>query len=211
MNVVGDFEALAEAILQKARTEAEERVARARRVAQRDVEHAREEAEALRRKLLQRAQQRIEQERRQAYAQMDLDDQRRRRTRQEELVQAVFRSAMNALRSMPRDETYAQILVRLIGEGVMAIGKEVGTMVLNRMDREVFGGEKMRWLEKQVAERLGRDVQLVLSDQLVEASGGVLIRSEDDRISFDNTFEARLERMRDDLRGDVARVLFGQA
>lgn len=209
MNVVGDFDVLAETILQKARTEAEEMVDRARRVAQRDVEHAREEAETLRRERLQRAQQRIEQEQRRSYGQIDIDAQRRRMAQQEELIQAVFRSALDALRSMSRDEKYAQILVRLIEEGVVVIGGDRGTMVLNRVDGKVFGGEKMRWLEQQVSERLGRDVQFALSDQAIEASGGVFLCSEDARVSFDNTFEGRLERNQDELRGAVAEVLFG--
>ena len=210
MNAVGDFEVLAEAILQKARTEAQEIVERARRVAEREVEHAREEAEASWKEGIEQAQRRVEQERRRMYAQIELDVQRRRMAKQEELIQVTFRSAMEALRSMPRDEVYERILVRLIEEGMGVIGEDAATVFLNGVDREAFGEERIHRLEKQVSEHLGRSIRLVLSDQLVETSGGVFLRSEDGRVSFDNTFEARLERVRDDLRGEIAEALFGK-
>ncbi|MHA1832546.1 MAG: V-type ATP synthase subunit E family protein [Candidatus Baldrarchaeia archaeon] len=38
--------------------------------------------------------------------------------------------------------------------------------------------------------------------------GGVIVRSKDQLLTVDNTFEARLERLREQLRVNIANLLF---
>jgi V/A-type H+/Na+-transporting ATPase subunit E len=51
--------------------------------------------------------------------------------------------------------------------------------------------------------------KLTVDDKGIDTIGGVVLLSPDGAIRFDNTFEARLERMRPALRKDVAGILTG--
>jgi V/A-type H+/Na+-transporting ATPase subunit E len=57
--------------------------------------------------------------------------------------------------------------------------------------------------------RLEGKAKLTLEPDPIETTGGVVLTVPDGSIRFDNTFEARLERMRPDLRKDVAAILAG--
>ena len=52
-------------------------------------------------------------------------------------------------------------------------------------------------------------VKLTLDEKAVESIGGVMLETSNGSVKFDNTYEARLERMRPTLRKDVARILTG--
>ena len=51
--------------------------------------------------------------------------------------------------------------------------------------------------------------KLTLDDEVLHTIGGVKLESQDGTVRFDNTFEARLERARQELRKDVANALKG--
>jgi V/A-type H+-transporting ATPase subunit E len=53
----------------------------------------------------------------------------------------------------------------------------------------------------------GGQVKLAFDDEPVDTIGGVVLTAADGSIKFDNTFEARLERMRPNLRKEVAGLL----
>jgi V/A-type H+-transporting ATPase subunit E len=57
--------------------------------------------------------------------------------------------------------------------------------------------------------RLGGKAKISLSEEPIATIGGIILTSPDGSVRFDNTFEARLERMRPDLRKGVAEILTG--
>ena len=68
------------------------------------------------------------------------------------------------------------------------------------------------WLMKEGLERLCKefDVKLKLADKTINCLGGCIVETSDGKISYDNTFEKRLERLKHILRIKVAIILFGE-
>ncbi len=94
---------------------------------------------------------------------------------------------------------HEQALARLITDGLGVIGKGA-TVTCNAKDRKAVSSIIGELNRKEHAD-------LKLDEKSIETAGGVILSSKDGTIRFVNTFEARLERLKPQLRREVARVL----
>ena len=93
--------------------------------------------------------------------------------------------------------SYEKAIARLIQEGLDVIGPK----------SEVWCSAKDRKTVAATVKRLAGNAKVSMGDKPVETIGGVVLTTPDGTVRFDNTFEARLERMRPTLRQEVASVL----
>jgi V/A-type H+-transporting ATPase subunit E len=117
----------------------------------------------------------------------------------EESVNQVFQESMSGLAKIsgPRRE---KALGHLILEGTQVIGGEA----------KVYCSEKDRKAVASILKSMNKDgTKLTLTSKNLDVLGGVILESSEGTIKFDNTFEARLERMRPMLRKAVADILSG--
>jgi len=113
-------------------------------------------------------------------------------------VNEVFETAIARLAKADSDREKA--VTRLITEGQDAIGTRA----------RVFCNSRDRRLVSSVIEKLNRgSSRLTLDKRSIDSVGGVVLSSADGTVRFDNTFEARLERLRPLLRKEVADLLTG--
>ncbi|MCD6334979.1 MAG: hypothetical protein DRP97_03430 [Candidatus Latescibacterota bacterium] len=204
LKTVGNFDALSEATVRKAQQEAEQILERAKRVAERDLEKARDQAERIKKARTEQTKARLALEKKQTHSRIRLEARKKRMTWIEERIEAIFREALLRLAALPRDEAYQKILKRSVLEGIALLNKERVRVVLNEKDRPLFD----RKFRNALSGDSRHPVALILSEEIHHASGGAIVRSEDGRVAFDNTFEARLARMKDGLRGEVAEAIF---
>jgi len=115
----------------------------------------------------------------------------------EEAVSGAFSDAVKGIRKVPR-ERYEKSVARLIKEGVEVIGPKA-TVSCNSRDKDLVAAAAGRLSKGPVA--------LTLGPSNLETAGGVVLTSADGNVRFDNTFEARLERMKPALRREVATML----
>ncbi len=101
-----------------------------------------------------------------------------------------------------RPEAYHKALTRLISEGALVIGRDAAVMC-SAKDRKVVDSV-VKELNRQNA------MKLTVSDKGIEAMGGVVLQSSDGTIRYDNTLEARLERIRPQLRREIVNALSGE-
>jgi V/A-type H+-transporting ATPase subunit E len=98
------------------------------------------------------------------------------------------------------EKRYEDALARLINEGVQVIGPNAVVSCSSR-DMKLVSA-----LLKQPRREPGK---LTASGEDLKTAGGVALATPDGSIRFDNTFEARLERLRPTLRKEVADLLSG--
>lgn len=89
-----------------------------------------------------------------------------------------------------RQEQYKALLQALLGKGVEAIERDSLVAEVNRRDQEWL---QPVWEEFSAAVAAGKTIEL--APLPIETLGGIRIRSVDNRIRVDNTFEGRLERL----------------
>lgn len=116
----------------------------------------------------------------------------------EEATNQVFQGALAKI-SERSSSQHEKALARLITDGLGVIGKGA-TVTCNAKDRKAVSSIIGELNRKEHAD-------LKLDEKSIETAGGVILSSKDGTIRFVNTFEARLERLKPQLRREVARVV----
>jgi V/A-type H+-transporting ATPase subunit E len=158
----------------------------------------RETAEAVA-KTLQNAAKQAESLRRQVLGAAELKVRNEQLEATEEAVSGAMADAVRAIPKVPRAR-YEKCIERLIREGIDVIGPRA-TVSCNAKDREAVA--------KSAGKLSKGAVELQVDPKELDTIGGVVLTTGDGTVRFDNTFEARLERMKPAIRKEVA-ALFGR-
>ena len=187
--VSGEFEAEVLADLESGRKQTLARVEAARK----------ETAEAVA-KILETSLQQAESVKRQVIGAAELEARNNQLKSLERAVNEAFDQATSAI-SESTGAGHERAIGRLIQEGLDVIGPNAQVLCASRDRKAVSSAVK----------KLEGGEGVTLGDEPVETIGGDVMASRDGSVRFDNTFEARLERMKPALRMDVAAVLTGAA
>ena len=185
--VSGEFEAEVLADLESGRTEALARVESVRK----------ETAEAVA-KILETGVKQAESTRRQIIGAAELQARNAQLRALEKAVNEAFDLATKEV-SGSLGASHEKAIERLILEGLDVIGPRAKIRCAQKDKKAVASAIK----------KLASKAKVSFDDEPVDTIGGVVLSIPDGSVSFDNTFEARLERMKPTLRKDVAAILTG--
>ncbi|HLC24352.1 MAG TPA: V-type ATP synthase subunit E family protein, partial [Nitrosopumilaceae archaeon] len=112
-------------------------------------------------------------------------------------VEKVFTKAIEKLNDLVRNEDYTKLVTQLLDETVKGLGTSNVIVECNSKDKSV------------VQSILSKFPGATLSSNTVNCLGGVIVKSKDGSMSFDNTIDARIERLKPLIRKDIA-IRFGR-
>lgn len=115
----------------------------------------------------------------------------------EKAVVEVFDAAVKELQQ-GSGERYEESLALLVKEGLDVIGPKARIQCRSE-DRKAVSAATRRLG--------GSQSKLVVDEKSIDTIGGIVMSSMDGSVRFDNTFEARLERMKPTLRMEVSDLL----
>jgi len=122
----------------------------------------------------------------------DLDSRNKQLLLVEESIEKVFEKAIKKIQDAARDDKYSKLISSTITEAIEAIGTKDVVIQTNSKDRAV------------VESLLSKFPGATLSPDTIDCLGGVKIQSKDRTMIFDNTVDARLERLKPLIRKDIA-------
>lgn len=149
-------------------------------------------------KILQDGERQAESVRRQILGSAELEARNSTLRSLEEASNRIFQESLVTVSKSPR---YEKTLAKLISEGLWVIGREA-FVSCNARDRKAVGSAI-----KEMNSKAGS--KLSLDEKNLEVKGGVVLRSMSGTVRFDNTLEARLDRIKPQLRRDVVAILSG--
>jgi V/A-type H+/Na+-transporting ATPase subunit E len=161
------------------------------------VESVRKEAAEAVAKIIETSMKQAESVKRQIVGTAELEARNAMLKSLEKAINEAFERATNEI-SSSRGAEYERALERLLQEGLDVIGSRANVMCASKDRKAVASAVK----------KLSKD-KVTVDDEPVETIGGVITTTPDGSIRFDNTIEARLERMRPILRKEVAALLTG--
>ncbi|CAK0741096.1 V-type ATP synthase subunit E [Gammaproteobacteria bacterium] len=207
MTAIANVEELERALLARAQTLAEEYLERARRSRDRILDEEnerlrlREEREVLAAKAL------AERTYRRQVQQAELARQEEFERLRWTLIRGVMDILLEQLAHIAYDEErYLPILAQFLRHAVHAIESQDLVCEINTTDLHRL---RTRW-DSFVRETVP-DCQITLHQEPRNCIGGLLLRTADDRIRVDNTFEGRLARMEEQLERVIRDRLFATA
>ena len=184
--VSGEFEAEALADLEKGRKETLDKVGSARKDAAESVA-----------KIIESSLKQAESVKRQIVGAAELEARNAMLRSLEKAVNEAIERATKEI-SASSGDAYEQAMGRLIQEGLDVIGPDASVRCAPKDRKAVVSAVK----------KLPR-AKIRMEDEPVETIGGVIMTTPDGSVRFDNTLEARLDRMKPTLRKDVAALLTG--
>ena len=110
----------------------------------------------------------------------------------EEAVDRVFTSALEQIANADRSGDYSNLIKTLIEEATQILGTSEITIFTNAKDKDV--------VQSTVFQFSGAE----LSSETIECLGGIRVKSKDGTMTFDNTIDARIERLKPLIRKDIA-------
>lgn len=163
------------------------------------IENSRKETREAVAKILETSVRQVEALEKQIVGSAELEARNSQLKAMEAAVADVFSSAAAQVSKLS-GQRYEASLNQLLKEAVSAIGVNAMVSCSSRDAKLVFSTAKGI---------KGEHVKLTPGDKTLKTIGGVVLTTPDRSVRFDNTFEARLERMRPLLRKDVAGLLSG--
>ena len=109
----------------------------------------------------------------------------------EELIQESFTRAKEQLKSLT-GEQYKSIMSQLIKDSMALVGDKSAATVTREEDKAIVSANP----------------GITVKPELAPGIGGLILASQDGKIVVDNTFEAILERKKEDIRTEVANILY---
>jgi V/A-type H+-transporting ATPase subunit E len=110
----------------------------------------------------------------------------------EEAVERVFSSALEQIANAERSGDYSNLVKTLINEAIQILGTSEVTIFTNTKDKDV--------VQSTVSQFSGAE----LSSETIECLGGIKVKSKDGAMTFDNTIDARIERLKPLIRKEIA-------
>lgn len=122
----------------------------------------------------------------------DLESRNKQLLLVEESIGKVLEKAIKEIKDADRNKDYAKLISSMLQESIDTIGASDIVIQTNSKDKTV------------VESLLSKFKGATLSTELIDCLGGIKVKSKDGTMTFDNTIDARLERMKPLIRKDIA-------
>ena len=110
----------------------------------------------------------------------------------EDAVNKVFSKALDQITNADRSGDYSNLVKVLIEEAIQILGTSEILISTNAKDKDV--------VQSVISQFSGAE----LSSETFECLGGIRVKSKDGAMTFDNTLDARIERLKPLIRKEIA-------
>lgn len=123
----------------------------------------------------------------------DLESRNKQLKMLDDSVQNVFYKAIEKIKTIKRDDKYSKLINTLLEEATETLGTKDVTVYTNSADKKIVNSLLSKFPGKKLA------------SETIECLGGIEIKSKDGSMSFNNTIDERLDRMKPLIRKEIAR------
>ncbi|MEM2405755.1 MAG: V-type ATP synthase subunit E family protein [Candidatus Methanomethylicia archaeon] len=124
-----------------------------------------------------------------------------------ELIHSIFDCVLSKLKQYITTDVYVKFLEKSLME--IALNTRSGKIEILLCDSDTIISENIiKALEEKINHKLNTDVSFIISQEKIRAAGGFIARCADGKISYNYTFEAILDRIKEPLRPVVSKILF---
>jgi len=122
----------------------------------------------------------------------DLEARNKQLTTVEESIDKVFTKALDEIANADRNDDYSKLIKSLFDESTKILGTTEIVVFTNSKDKDI--------VQSLLSEYPGAE----LSSETIDCLGGVKIKSKDGTMAFDNTIDAKVERLKPLIRKEIS-------
>ncbi len=170
-----------------------------------NLESSRGKLEAERTRIVEAARKQAENLRRQIIGSARLAARNQELLTIENAVNKAFEEAKKKLQASSSTDSYKELLRHMVEESVSAVGGSNAVIIeCNKND-----GELVRKVVSELQDSGKMQQAARVSDQYIDVLGGIRIKSADGTMTYDNTLDSRIERLKPLIRKNIAQMLRG--
>lgn len=208
MEISESTEKIRRKIISDAEEKAEKIKAEAREKTEEILKEAEERAKEMKEKELEKIKQRTEETRQQDIAEKKVDYHRRVQNYKSELIDDTFDKVQEKLRDYVKKPAYQETLSDLIIEAGTTLGGGNLVIQLNEADKKRMSEDQLERISEEITEKTHTETEITVEEDTINTIGGAIVTLSDQKATIDNTFEARLERVKETGKPEVETILF---
>lgn len=189
--------------------EAKEIIENAEEQAKKIVKEAEENADKIKKQKMEKLAEKLREKEALEIATRKLEGRKKNLTAESELLERALTESTVKLREICEAERslYQESLERLVIEAAARLKGTQFQVLTNSKDKRLVK-EKLRELEKKISKMKGVATSLQVSEETLNIMGGVMLQTADKKQVFNNTFEARLTKLKEEMVSQVFSSLF---
>ena len=170
-----------------------------------NIETSQGKLEAERTKIVEAAKKQAENLKRQVVGSSRLSTRNQELLMIENAVNTAFEQARKKLASSGDKDSYKTLMTGIVEESVSSVGSGEVTVECNKGDADL--------VKKIIADLQKKNpkVKVNFSSQPIDVIGGIRVKSGDGSMTYDNTIDSRIERLKPLIRKNIAQMLRGEA
>ena len=170
-----------------------------------NIETSQGKLEAERTKIVEAAKKQAENLKRQVVGSSRLSTRNQELLMIENAVNSAFEQARKKLASSGDKDSYKTLMTGIVEESVSSVGSGEVTVECNKGDADM--------VKKIIADLQKKNpkVKVNFSSQPIDVIGGIKVKSGDGSMTYDNTIDSRIERLKPLIRKNIAQLLRGEA
>jgi V/A-type H+-transporting ATPase subunit E len=125
------------------------------------------------------------------------------------LIEEAFAESLKRLTELAndRDSRYTNSLERLVIEAAEGIAGQELEVIAHPRDANLVK-QKLKRLEREISRTKAVRVVLKMSDEPLRSIGGIVVRTKDGKEIFNNTLEARLAKVKQEMLVKISDIMF---
>jgi len=195
--------ALVSGIQQDMSKEAETLRSDSKKEAKRRKLYAQKQAESILNDAREKAETQAEKIRTHTLAGVNLEAKRRSLHVLDELYDEIVEKARTRMQAALEEKDYDRILLDLIVEAAIGLGAPAASVNASQREREIISRKLLDDAQQEVKTFTGKNVRLILSEDAPLLGQGIILKSEDGRIAYNNQIETRMKRMASEIRKTI--------
>lgn len=170
-----------------------------------NLESSRSKLEAERTRIVEAARKQSENLKRQIIGSARLASRNQELLTIENAVNKAFEEAKKKLQASSGTDSYKNLLKQMVEESISAVGGSNAVIIeSNKNDAEI-----VRKVVSELRDTGKVQQQAEVSDQHIDVLGGIRIKSSGGTMTYDNTLDSRIERLKPLIRKNIAQMLRG--
>lgn len=188
-------------ILDEAKLKSQDIIKSAKEEEEKIVQNKLQEANSLKAEMLEKAKLEASTKKSRILSNAELKVRNENLAAKQEVISKVLDTAMEELSSMSKEEYLSYIKGKILSLDI----NEDMNIILNSKGKEIVSNEFVEYVNKTLLEK-DKKWKVVISEETRDFKGGFIL--EKNGIEINNTFEALINSMKDELEYDIANVLF---
>jgi vacuolar-type H+-ATPase subunit E/Vma4 len=141
---------------------------------------------------------------------VDIEVNRKSLYMKDKIVNDVLGRVREEFRKLIKEPGYREILLSWIVEAAVGLGVPQAKVSVSKDEKGLVDAKLLKEAEKRAKKLSGKDIKLMISEDLAQAGQSIVLTASDGRTAFNNQVSTRLLRKQREIRNLIYKELFDE-